>query len=180
MTVKPGGIRIGLEYVQDLIVDLPNINANVATDGVQYSSIATFGTTAAEIYNQLVDNGFNLTLKNLKVGLTQMFTGLNGSFVGSINYYWEARSEGVRIGSGGTPVALTGAWVNITGTYIKSVPTLLTSEDTFSGEVNLGSLPIAPVRLRLVAINPDRAVGVQGKVKSSSYIQMVGLVIPGV
>ena len=158
----------------------PLTNGLVATDGVQYSAIATFGTTAVQILSSLIDPGFNVALKKIEVGLTQSFTGLNGSFVASMNYYWQVRSEYKEIG--GTPSApyeKQSALVNITGTYQKAVGTLAASEDTFSGYIPIGSLPYAPVRLILTAIGPDRAAVCQGRVKNSSYIRLVGNIIPG-
>jgi len=149
-------------------------NGLVATDGGQYTGVVTFGTTATEVFNKLVDPGFGLSLKELEVGLTQKFEGLNGSFVGSISYYWQVRPEYVN--QVGTKV--TGTYINIAGTYTKGVGTLTTSEDTFSGYIPVGSVPNAPVRARLMA-QGLRAAVVHGKIKNNSYVRMIGIVIPG-
>lgn len=170
---KPGGIRIGAELIQD--INLPLVDGAVATDGVQYSSVATVGTTAVTVFNKLFDPGFTIGLQKLEVGLTQAFAGLNGSSVASANYYWTAASEYVN--SQGTQI--TGAAVPITGTYARSAGTLLSSEDTFSGYVSVASIPFAPVRLKLIAVDANKAADFTAKVKSSSFIRMVGHIIPG-
>lgn len=170
---KRGGIRIGAELIQDITRHI--VDGLVPTDNVQYTAVATVGTTAVSVFNKLFDPGFTIGLQELEVGLTQKFTGLNGSFVGSLNYHWQARSEYVN--SQGTQI--TGAYINITGTYVKAVGTLTTSEDTFQGYVPVASLPFAPIRLLLTAIDKDRAANFTGKVKNDSYIRMVGHIIPG-
>uniref|UniRef100_A0A6M3IEY3 Uncharacterized protein n=1 Tax=viral metagenome TaxID=1070528 RepID=A0A6M3IEY3_9ZZZZ len=179
MEVKRGGARVGVnvpfEY-RDALVD-----GAISTNGVQYSSIATVGTVATEVFSKLVDPGYTLSLKKLMVGLTQHFTGLNGSFVGTIMYHWRARSEWYdAIGgqSAGVGTQRVGAWVGLHGTLSKGVGTLTTSEDTLSGNIPVASLPIAPFRLSLMA-QGLRAAVVSGKVKSSSIVDLVGDVIPG-
>ena len=173
--VKPGGARLGVElpfhYVRHFVEGL------VATDGIQYSAVATVGTTAVEILNQLIDPGINLHLKELEVSFTQKFEGLNGSFVGSMNYYWQIRPE-ARIPSGGFAVNFTGTYINITGTIVKAVGTLATSEDTFEGYAPVGSIPYAPIRLVLTAIGIQASI-LTGKVKNTSYVRFVGAPIPG-
>ena len=179
MEIKRGGARVGVnvpfEY-RDALVD-----GAIATDGVQYSTIATVGTVATEVFSKLVDPGYTLSLKQMVVGLTQKFTGLNGSFVGTVMYHWQARSEwydaiGGRSASVGTQ--RTGSWVGLLGTLSKGVGTLTTSEDTLSGYVPVASLPIAPFRISLMA-QGLRAAVVTGKVKSSSIVDIVADVIPG-
>jgi hypothetical protein len=177
--VKPGQIRASVEDWKDVLLHFP-VNANISSDGGQYSPVATVGTTPVYVASELFDPGVTVALKEASVGLTAMFTGLNGSMAGSINYYWEARTEAVVIGSGNSPVRLDGAWVNLSGTLSKSVPTLSTSEDTYSGQLKLGSLPYAPIRIRLTAVDTARASCETGKVKCSSIVQFVGNVLPGV
>lgn len=175
MNIKPGGARIGLDALQDYTEYL--VDGLVPTDGIQYSSIATFGTTAVELLNKLIDPGFSMQLKKLQVGLTQQLTGLNGSFVGSVSYYWEAREEYYEPrGSLGVGYNITGNYLNITGTYTKGVGTLLSSEDTFSGYVPVASLSHAPVRVRLVVAGLQAAV-LTGRVKNSSFVDLVGMVL---
>jgi len=172
MDIKGGPIRPGVELLQVYTRYLGE--GQIATDGLVYSSVATFGTTAVDVVNELIDPGFGLGLKHCELGLTQKFQGLNGSFVASMNYYWQARSEW------DDPVGTTrtGAYVNLSGTYQKAVGTLTTSEDTLSGYVPVASLPVAPFRLKLTAIGIQAAV-CTGKVKNSSYVRLVGTVIPG-
>lgn len=175
MRVKPApqGIPARIEIEKSLLRHI--VDGLVATAGIQYSSVATFGTTAVQVFNKLIDPGYTIKLKECEVGLTQRFTGLNGSLVGSIMYHWTARSEYE------DPVGTfrTSSYVNITGTYQKAVGTLTTSDDTFSGYIETGgSLPFAPVRLVLTAVGIQPSV-CEGKVKNSSYVRMVGVVVPG-
>ncbi len=178
MRVKPGDLRSSIENWKDVLLNFP-VKTSTPTDGVQYSSVATVGTTPVAVASELFDPGFTMGLKQVDVGLTALFTGLNGSFIGSINYYWEIRSEAKSIGSGGVPAEFGGAWVAVTGTYVKAVGTLTTTEDTFSGQANVASLPYAPLRVRLTAVDSKAATS-KGQVKSSSYVRMVGNVLPGV
>lgn len=177
MKLKPGGIRAGAEV---RITDVYHpITGNVATDGVVYSAVATVGTAAVAVWNGLIfDPGFSIKLQEFEVGLTQKFTGLNGAVGGSIGYYWEVQTEADRIGSGGVPDRLNGAWVNVTGTYLKSIGTLIALEDSFAGRVALGSLPYAPIRARLMAW-ASSAANVEAKIKNSTYGIGKGLIIPG-
>ena len=176
MLTKPGGARLGIEIPQTFI--LHPVAGAVATDGIQYSAAKTFSEVAAvEIFNQLIDPGYSMGLKELEVGLTQKFENFNGSYVGTIIYHWDARQEYTNpVGTAG-PNIVTGAWIPIHGTLSKGIGTLLTSEDTLSGYIPVGSIPHAPVRLRLraKALQPSAS----GKIKNSSYIRMVGNVIPG-
>ena len=176
MRIKPGGVRAGIDFQQEY-VEHP-VQGLVATDGVVRSAVITVGTTAVEIQNWLVDPGFSLQLKEFYVGLTQRFTGLNGSFVGSLIYYWQAREEFVDI-SGQTPTLRASAYINISGTYQKSIGTLVAVEDSFTGYVPVGSVPHAPVRMRLMAIDGVRASSLYGDVKNSSVIKLIGNIIPG-
>ena len=176
MKIKPGGARIGAEFLQTYIEHLGA--GLVPTDGVQYSPVATFGTTAVEILNQLIDPGLNFYLKELEVGLTQRFDNLKADSVGSLIYHWKLRPEYVN--PQGTKII--GDYINITGTYSKGMPTSGLAgdpaEDTFSGYVPVGSVQAAPVRAVLTAIGLV-ADSMTGEVKNSSYIRLIGAVIPG-
>ena len=165
--------------MQNRLVDviMPLVDGLLPTDGIQYSSVATFGTTAVEVLNKLIDPGVNLALQKLELGLTQKFEDLNGSFAGSMTYYWEANSEAL-VPSGGSLFPYTSTKINLTGTFTKGVGTMLTSEDTFSGLVTVASLPYAPFRLILTAVALG-ASRVTGKVKNASYVRLVGHIIPG-
>lgn len=175
--VKPGGIRAGLETrITDIFKPVTGVTA---TDGVVYSSVATVGTTAVEVFTTLIDPGITLGIQELSAGFTQKFTGLNGSVAGSLAYYWRVRTEAKVLGSGGAFTNLTGAYVNVTGTQAKLVGTLVAYEDTFShNALSLGSIPYAPVRISLMAIGLA-AANVKGEVKNSTYVGVKGLVIPG-
>ena len=131
-----------------------------------------------EIFNELINPGFNLALQQLEVGFTHRFTGVNASVAGSIGYWWEIRSEAEIVGSGGGLTKLAGAWVNITGTYQKLIGTSLAYEDSFAGRVALGSLPYMPARIRLTA-RSLAAANAKGEVKNSTYMAFKGIVIPG-
>ena len=157
---------------------IPVVEGLVATDGLVYSPVATFGTTPVDILDVLLDPGYSMALKKIQVGLTQSFDNLIASSVGSLIYYWRMRSE--YINPQGTKV--TGAYVNIMGTYAKGIPTSGVSgdpaEDTVSGYVAVASLPGAPVRAVLTAVGLV-ASSMAGKVKNSSYFEIEGIVIPG-
>ena len=174
-TLKPGNFRAGVDREYDKV--FPLADGLVATDGVQYSGVATFGTVNTEIFSKTFNPGPTIKLDQIQVGLTQKFTGLNGSFVGSISYWWEMYPQ-YTIPSSGFPVAVTGTTINITGTYQKGVGTLTTSEDTFSGNVPIGSIPYAPITIALKATGVRAAV-CTGKVKSSSYVRLIGTTLPG-
>ena len=175
MRFKPGYPRMGMDIPQRYVQNFGE--GLVATNGVVYGAISTFGTTAVPILNELIDPGYSMRLKRLHVGLTQQFKGENGSFVGSILYYWEACSEYIEEAAG-VATLRTSPWINISGTYSKGVGTLVTSEDTFSGLIPVGSVTHAPVRLRLTAVGIID-LSCSGKIKNSSFVELVGNVIPG-
>jgi len=177
MNTKPGGIRVGIDVPQ---IFIKHMGAGaIATNGVQYSAVVSFSTTATEVTSELVDPGYSMQLvAPMEVGLTQRLTGLNGSLIGTIVYYWQAREEYVDpIGTAGNPISRTGGWINISGTFAKATGTLVALTDTLSGYVPLGSIARAPVRLRLMA--ETLASNSKGEIKSSSYIKLTGNVIPG-
>ena len=176
MKIKPGGIRAGLEVYKEYVDN--SFVSGFATDGIVYSPVATFGTTAVEVFNKLIDPGVTMELKQFQAGLTQRFTGLNASISGSIGYYWRVRSEAVILGSAG-PIRVDGPYIGLTATYMKLMGTLIALEDTLSGNASLsGSLPYAPVRVSLMAIGLA-AANVKGEVKSSCWVKLVGNAIPG-
>ena len=175
MRIKPGGVRAGIEIEKEVLFGFNGCAGAIATDGVQYSSIATFGTTAVQVLSERIDPGYTLKLRTLEVGLAQRFTGLNGSFVASIIYHWQAQSDDYMTPEG---TLLATALVPITGTYQKAVGTITTSDDVFSGYIPIGSVPFLPARFILTAIGIQAAI-CQGRVKSSSYIRGIGIIIPG-
>ena len=147
---------------------------NVATDGVVYSPIATFGTTGVEVLNELIDPGVNMDLKQIEVGLTQSFTELL-SANGSLRFQWKVREEWHDSPAG---TLRTESYVGVFATQAKSFTTGQTLEDTFSGYLAVGSFRHAPLRVVLTAACGS-AIGISGKVKNSSYIKLVGIIIPG-
>ena len=171
--IADGRVRRSVDLLQSFTQHLGE--GLVATDGVVYSPVATFGTTAVEVLNQLIDPGFDLSLKELEVSLVQKFTEkTGGTTAGSIAYTWDARSEWY------DPVGTirTSAYVNLVGTLTKGVASGASSEDTLEGYVPVGSVPNAPVRIRLLA-RSLYASAFTGQVKNTSYVRMVGIVIPG-
>ena len=149
----------------------------IATDGVVYAGTIAYGTTAANVVDELINPGVTMRARKVEVGLTQLFTGANGSFNGSLSYYWQARSEYVDWASG-VGTLKTGSWVPLVGTLQKTVGTLATSEDTLSGRIDVGSLTHFPARFRLTAFAHTNPSG-NCKMKNSSYIKIIGEVIPG-
>lgn len=147
---------------------------NVATDGVVYAPIATCGTTGVEVLNELIDPGYGMDLKQIEVGLTQSFTELL-SANGSLRFQWKAREEYYDAAQGSIH---TNSYVGIHGTQAKSFTTGQTLEDTLSGYLSVGSFAHAPLRFVLTAACGS-AIGISGKVKNSSYVRLVGTVIPG-
>ncbi len=174
MRIKPGGVRTSIELEKDIIF-YPSVANLGATDGVQYSSVSTFGTTAVQVLNEVLDPGYSMKLRSLEFGLAQRFTGLNGSFVGSITYHWQAQSDNY-VTPDGTMLSTT--LVPLCGTIQKAVGTLLAVDDVFSGRAIVPSLPFAPVRIILTAVGAQANL-VAGKVSNSSSVRMVGSPIPG-
>ena len=169
--VGGGTIERRTEVLQTFV--LHPVGGLVATDGVVYSAVATVGTTAVEVFSQLIDPGMDVKLTELEVGLTQRFNNLIATSVGSIAYYWRARQNNQ---------ATLGAWLGIMATQSKGVPTSGVSEDpaedTFSGYIPVGSLPEAPFDISLMAVALVASSFVVDA-KNSSYIKLVGAVIPG-
>jgi len=176
--IKPGGVRAGLEArITDIFYP---VTGQVATDGVVYSPVATVGTTALEVFTALIDPGVTIGLQQLGVGLTQTITGVSAANGGSINYYWRVRTEADILGTQNLLKKFTGAYVNITGTYLRPVGTLIAAEDTFShNAVTIGSIPFAPIRISLMAQTDNLAALYTVKVKNSSFVQLKGIAIPG-
>mgnify|MGYP001571141093 CR=1 FL=1 len=176
MDIKSGPVpRVAplfYEYIEYLGAGL------VATSGIQYSAVVTFGTVAAEILNQLIDPGVDLGLRQLEIGFTQRFTErVGGTTTGSLVYYWEGREEWFeRAGAVGT--LRTGSWTALGATLAKGIASGANSEDSLAGFVPVTSIPHASVRVRLMG-QALWANAFTGEVKNSSYVRMVGLVIPG-
>ncbi len=148
------------------------VDGNVATDGIQYSSVVTFGTTALAVFSKMIDPRVNLILQELEVGFTQKFTNVVNA-VGSLSYVWQIRH---RIDRNGAPTI--GAWVPMSATFTKGIGSLSNSEDTHSGYEPVASMPVAPFDIQLLATGLV-ASSMVGEVKSSSYIMLAGTVIPG-
>lgn len=167
---------MGIEALQD--ITFHPVSGVVGSNGIQYSSVASFGTTAVEVFNQLLDPGVSMGLRELEFGTVLRFIGQNGSLGGTLAMaYWEARSEAV-IPTGNSIGLLTGAWVNLTGTQTIPIGTLATVTATYAGYVPIGSIPFAPVRIRLTAVG-DFAKCATAEVRNETYVTMKGIVIPG-
>ena len=166
--VQPGPVNMVVDQLQSLTY-YP-VEGLVATDGIVYGAISTVGTTAVEILNKLIDPGIDWKLHQIEVGLTQKFTELiGGTTNASLAYYWQAKQENV---------ATIRDWINISGTLAKGIASNAAVEDTLAGFVPVGSIPESPIRFRLMA----QAIvdsSMTGKVKNSSYIRLIGSVIPG-
>ena len=157
-------------------VILPLVDGQRGTDGIQYSTAVTVATGAAvEILNKLMDFGQSVRPLKIEVGLTQRFVGNNGSFMGSLMYYWQARSEAV-VPSQQAVGLFTGNYAGLNATLSKGVGTSITVEDTLSGDISVASLPYFPIRLRLLA---QGAPTINGSIKGASLIRVIGNVIPG-
>ena len=174
MRIKPGGVRASIELEKDIVMH-PSVADLGATDGIQYSSIATFGTTAVQILSERLDPGFTMKLRKLEFGLAQRFTALNAASVASIMYHWQAQSDDYVTPDG---TLLSTSLIPLCATISKGIGTLLTSDDVLSGRAIVGSIPFAPLRIILTAIG-IRAAACQGKISNASYVRMVGAIIPG-
>jgi len=113
----------------------------------QYSVATTVGASAVEVMNKLIDPGIGLGLKRIQVELSAKFTYL-GSAAGSLSFYWDARSEWF------DPVGThrTTTYVNLTGTTESPAGSAVNNAYEFihGGYLDVGSLPQAPIRLRLI------------------------------
>ena len=144
----------------------------VASSGDQFTTAVPFGTTAIAMLDKLIDPGFSMTLKEIKAHLEYRFVNLLDA-VGSLTYYWQVRPEYVN--PVGTKV--TGTYINIAGNYTSGVGSLATITGTLTGYIPVGSVPGAPIRVRLMASGLVPST-MTGAVKASSYIQVDGVVIP--
>ncbi len=149
----------------------------VSTDGVQRTGVVSFGTAALTVFDELIDPGQDWWLRKINVGLTQKFTEV-ASLIGSLFYYWQARSEYKFPGTAGLVATIRG-YVNLTGTYTKSIAALANSEDTFSGDIDVGSLPGLPARFQLI-VQGGITTNMVAQLKNSSFVEFLGTVIPGV
>ena len=173
---RPGGVEPILHLKETYKRNF--VDGMVATDGVVYSAVVTLGTGATNVLNLLIDPGFAMSLDQLEVGFTQRFTEL-GLGTGSINYMWQIRSEGNFLGSTAKPVATTMAYAAVWASLSKGVASAQSAEDTFSGYINVGSVPRAPFRINLQATAALLNNQMYGRVKNSSYVKFIGTVIPG-
>lgn len=157
------------EYIQHLTKGLNTNPGLVPTDGIQRSSVVTFGTLAVPVDEWLIDPGVDCILKELEVGLTQRFTELPNTGA-SVIYFWRA-----------TPLAsgTIGAVYAFTPTISKAIGSLANSEDSFSGFIDIGQLAKAPFKLELIVKGGAVAGSYTAEVKTSSYVRLVGSVIPG-
>ena len=165
--IAAGRVRRGvdlLEFFEWRPVGL----GQVATDGVQRTGVVTFGTTATDILNALVDPGFFGQNSQIFLTFTQRFTE-RANAVGTLNYSIRVREE--TYGS-------IHAWVQVSPTLSKGIGSLLNSEDTLTGYIHTGSLPRSPFRVNLQAQGLV-ASSMTGEVKNSSLIQLYCSPIPG-
>ncbi len=167
-----GKPRIGVEIAKSFT--LHPVDGQVSSGGVQFSSVATFGTTPVEIFNKVINPGYNQQLTELEANLEANFEGLNGSFVGSINYQWEMQ-EAFRTSEG---TVLTGTLISVSGTIEDAMGTLANITRSLEGYIPIGSVPHSPVRLILTVAGLRASVGV-AKVTNNSYVRLVGNILPG-
>jgi hypothetical protein len=146
------------------------VSGLATSDGVQYSSVATVGTTAVEVFNRLIDAGVDMTLKELEVSLIPKFTELTGgTTTGSLFFYWRARQESV---------ATTRNYIALCATTGQGIGSGASLSPTLSGYIPIDSIPQAPIRLSLTA-QALYASAFEAKVTNNSYVRLVGIVIPG-
>jgi len=178
--IKGGGFRLGVDKWFDKTYHF--VDGLVSTDGVQESSVASFGTTAVDILTTTIDPGYTVRLDKIQFGATYRIYGLNGSFVGSVYAYWRMQSKNFNIPSGGFLAAGSLGAVNIAGTYQHTVATYKDapsySEFSLSGYINVGSVPYAPLEVKLTC-NGVRAGIAYARVKNSSFVRLVGHTVPG-
>ncbi len=177
METKRGKARLGLEIQKAF---LEHLGAGlVATDGVQYSDVASFSATAVEILNEIINPGVSMQLEELEVSFVQRFVDVKGGTTNaSMSYYWEAREE-FSEGLGATATMRTGDYIPLSATISKSIASAGIVEDTLEGYVPVASLPNAPIRVRLTALTLAGG-SMTGEVKNESYVRLVGNIIPGV
>ncbi len=168
-----GGLpRAGVETAQSFT--LHPVAGLVATDGVQRTAVATFGTTPVAIFDEIINPGYNMQLTELETVLEATFVGLDAAFVGSINFQWEMGA--VFENPAGT--LISEPLVSVTGTIEDATGTQATINRSFEGYVPVGSVPHGPIRLVLTAAG-IRANAATGQVLNTSYLRMVGNHIPG-
>ena len=150
------------------------VEGQVASDGIAFSAVATVGTTAVTVFNQLIDESRDIALTRLELMLQHRMDNLNAAAVGTAIYVWRGRIE-----NEGT----LGPWIGLCPTMIIGVPTSGVAGDpaipTLSGYFPVGSLREAPLRLQLV-MSAGAAAQFAADVKNTSYVTLQGNVIPGV
>lgn len=172
MEIKRGGFRPGIEISRDYTEYLAD--GIVPSNAVQRSAVKTVGTVATEVFSKLIDPGYNMQLKRIQAHFIQQFTGVAANTQASYTYYWQGRYEYF---DGPVGTNRTGEWMALTATYTNGVATLGSAEATLSGLFPAGSLPIAPIRVRLMATALVQANST-GEVNAASFIRLVGNVIP--
>lgn len=166
--VAAGRVRRGVDLIE-LFEWRPPALGLVATDGVQRTGVVTFGTTATDILNELVDPGFHgQVLEPIYLSFTQRFTELLNA-VGSLHYSLRVREE--TYGS-------LHAWCQVSPTLSKGIGSLANSEDTVTGYIAVPSLPRVPFRVNLQAVGLKDST-MTGAVKNSSVIAGYVAPIPG-
>lgn len=171
--VDADAIRRAVDVVQ--VFEQKLVEGAVATDGVVYSPAILTNPSAPLPYpvlTKLIDPGVDLRLTNIEVGLTQRWDNLNAAQSFPVVYGWHMRNR-----SGGT----IGSWITL-GTFSKTMPTHGVTgdpfEDTHSSYVSVATMPEAPLELKLEA-SVASGYNLTGEVKNSSYIKLIGIVIPG-
>ena len=156
----------------------------IASGGLQYSPAVTVGSTSGvTVFNELIDPGYLLKCQQIKVDLTFKPTHL-GSVAGSLIFHWRAKSDYRGLGwfdpDGAHGSIHTASYVTITGATMGGAigsAVSNTYEYPVSGYLPIASLPTSPIRIQLIAQNTANQFTAQ--VKNTSYIQLIGITIPG-
>jgi len=155
---------------------LPLVDGQVATDGIQYSTAVACATGSdVNIISKTIDFGDNIRPLKIEVGLTQKFVGGNGSLAGSLMYYWQGRVNAL-VPSGQGVANYQSGWCALSPTISKGIGTLVTVEDTLSGDLSVATFGYFPIDIRLVTRG---APSISGYLKNASYVRVIGNIIPG-
>lgn len=153
------------------------VEGQVGTD--PWKSVASLGASAVELLSALIDPGVEVRPDELEFVLNYRFSTITSN-TGSLDYNWKIRSEDyIGYASGGVPTLKVDSYVALSPSYSHSIAGSTHSAGSLTGYFSVASLPHgAPFRVVLTA-KAQAADKLVGQVHNSSYVRLIGRVVPG-